>query len=752
MKKTRLFYLPTLVLVILLLVPGCSDDKKDEPPPEPPTPELPDIPVEVKMEEASVYGLVKTAQGAPLEGVKITTGDLAALTDAEGNFKLDGVATVNKRSVIRFEKSGYFTITRSGIKKDEMVVEVVMHPKGNSSISTNTTFSATSDKTLSVGAMKVEISASTVVKKDGSAYSGTVNADMLYLDPNNESFNEMMPGGDLAGIRSDNSESQLISYGMVEVSLTDDGGNALQLKKEGASVMTFPIPAGMESNPPETIPLWYFNEEAGIWVEEGVARLEGNVYVGEVAHFSWHNLDWPEDRVTLKGKVTNCNGRPVANVKVTVDQTYAYTDSKGDYSVFIPAGTSVTVEVLSKDYGFLPGTSVQVNGQSGGTTVTQNLELECPRQITGRIVNSCGDLPSAFVRCEYMYEGSRYLTIPVRTDAEGRFSLNAPNINGQAVLQVILGSGEMFTRDVTLSGGDVNVPDIDVCGSQGGTENTLVIMPENGSQANVVISSDKIQCMWVDTMMMVMAEDGRNMCVIAVNGYKGEDGTYTGMVTAGNANVLFTTEQCEVDILKKSEYVFQLSVSGAGEYMVMNPFESGNAQILGSLDAQLTLRMELKRDVEEWGELNLSGIPELFTPVQAFVQATYRSAADLIRYSVLGYTGKDRDDYSEVKSRLENAGFNRVVEEEVEEGTIGVGYRKDDVVIVVAYNAEGEQIEGIEDEFNLVVYVGDSRILEGLPAATSASVLSQKVRSEIRKIKSSPEKKRTAIEAKVRNR
>lgn len=170
-----------------------------------------------------------------------------------------------------------------------------MHEKGNSDISTSATFEANSGRLLTVGDMKVDIPAAKVVKSDGTAYTGTVNADMLYLDPNNETFNEMMPGGDLAAVRTDNSEVQLVSWGMVEVSLTDGSGQCFTMKEDGTSVMTFPIPEGMESNPPETIPLWYFNEETGMWVEEGVARLEGNVYVGEVNHFSWHNLDWPED-------------------------------------------------------------------------------------------------------------------------------------------------------------------------------------------------------------------------------------------------------------------------------------------------------------------------------------------------------------------------------------------------------------------------------------------------------------------------
>ena len=42
---------------------------------------------------------------------------------------------------------------------------------------------------------------------------------------------------------------------------------------------------------PETINLWYFDEENGYWKEEGQAIKDGNKYVAEVTHFTWWNCD-----------------------------------------------------------------------------------------------------------------------------------------------------------------------------------------------------------------------------------------------------------------------------------------------------------------------------------------------------------------------------------------------------------------------------------------------------------------------------
>jgi len=346
--------------------------------------EDPDEPVTVVMQDVALSGTVRDTDGNPLSGVRVSTGSLNATTGADGVFTFDKAGTVDKRAVIQFDKSGYFTLTRSGPKADEMNIAATLQRKGNGNASLQTSFSSAEAKTLSVAGMEVSIPASALVKADGSSYSGNVTADMFYLDPNNGDFTELMPGGDLSAIRTNNSEVQLLSYGMTEVSLTDNAGNALQMKEGASSELTFPIPDGMENNPPATIPLWYFDEDKGIWIEEGTATLRGNVYVGSVTHFSWHNLDVPAERVTIKGKVTDCEDKPVTYIKISVEQTAAVTNSKGEYSVFVPANTPVTLTVKSEDYdNYSPEKSINVPGKPGGTLVSdQNIVLPCRSQIT----------------------------------------------------------------------------------------------------------------------------------------------------------------------------------------------------------------------------------------------------------------------------------------------------------------------------------------------------------------------------------
>ena len=327
-----------------------------------------------KMQKTTLQGIVRDVSGYPLSGVRVVTGSVSATTNDEGTFSFSQAEVVKHRAVIKFEKSGYYTLTRSKVEENDMFIEAVLYPQGNSNISLQTSFEASSAKILEIGGMKVDLPASSIMRSDGSTYTGTVNADMLYLDPNNENFAGMMPGGDLAAIRTDNSEVMLISWGMTNVNLTDNAGKPLQIKNGSAAELTFPIPAGMENNPPATIPLWHFDEDKGIWIESGVATRQGNVYVGTVTHFSWVNLDVPVRLVTINGKVVDCNGEPVPYSSVKNGQTYIMTNNKGNYSGYVPENTQITLTItyFGKTY------SKDIPGKQGGTTYNvEDFQLPC---------------------------------------------------------------------------------------------------------------------------------------------------------------------------------------------------------------------------------------------------------------------------------------------------------------------------------------------------------------------------------------
>jgi len=320
-----------IATILMITFVGCKKEKSD------------DNSSKGTMQSITMQGIVSDNTGKALSGVKVTTGTASAVTGGDGKFTFSQAEVVNKRVVIKFEKTGYFTLTRSGVKQGDMFIEAVLQPTGNSDITLETTFESSEGKTLEVPkGMKVKIAPSSICYADGKPFNGKVKANMLYLDPNHENFSDMMPGGDLLALQN-NEEVLLISWGMTNVVLTDESNKPLQL--DAPAEVTYPIPDGMKNNPPPTIPLWHFDEAKGIWIHDGEATLRGDVYVGKVNHFSWSNLDEPKKRATVFGRVTYIDGKWYYWKPVKVGPNKVTTNSKGEFTTYVPENTEVEIEI-----------------------------------------------------------------------------------------------------------------------------------------------------------------------------------------------------------------------------------------------------------------------------------------------------------------------------------------------------------------------------------------------------------------------
>lgn len=63
-------------------------------------------------------------------------------------------------------------------------------------------------------------------------------------------------------------------------------GQKLQIASGKKVKMSNKVPNELLDKAPSTIPLWYFDESLGYWIEKGEAHLVNDSYVGEVGHFS----------------------------------------------------------------------------------------------------------------------------------------------------------------------------------------------------------------------------------------------------------------------------------------------------------------------------------------------------------------------------------------------------------------------------------------------------------------------------------
>ena len=387
------------IATLLALLSGCDKPKQD-------LKNCEDYICVDSVSDTYVYGFVRDADGNALEHVLVTSGEDSTLTNRSGAYSLEKCHAVNGRSVVKFENDDYFSVVRTAniIDGEARVDAVMMAQDSREGVSEVTRFYNSQGATIEVGNMKITIPANSMVyEKDRKDFSGSVFASVYYLNPKSETFTKEMPGGDMSGVTAEGKDVILLSYGMVEVTLKDSVGQKLQLKEGAESSMTFPLPDGFsEDQKYDQIPLWYFDEAKGTWMEEGVATKNGGSYVGNVKHFSWYNLDYPSTRATIRGRVLNKDGKPLPHVLVTISQTSAYSDSAGYYWAYVPQNTPVFVTVKPEDYANYTNCPIyNVNGLEAGDVYTQDVILPNMPCLHGTVTDK---------------EGQPFAGVVVRTD------------------------------------------------------------------------------------------------------------------------------------------------------------------------------------------------------------------------------------------------------------------------------------------------------------------------------------------------
>lgn len=725
-KNHSLTFVFMALLMMLMTFASCSkiqdllnegdDDDDDSGGGNPP--EL----VEGRMEDIALSGIVRDACGTPIEGVSIVSGSSVATTNTDGFFEFDQIQVVsvqNDRSVVRFSKTGYFDVVRSMDADDDAADgaswEVVMCKKENNDFTSIKTYSSSSDQTLQAGEMKIDMPQDGYkVDGTGVGYTGKVKSEMVYLDPNNERFSEMMPGGDLAAVRSDNSSAQLVSYGMTDLNMYAENGDKLQLKDGCKAKLTFPIPAGMGENPPASIPLWSFNEKTGLWEEEGSAALQGNVYVGEVAHFSWVNLDYPEKQGTVYGYVKDDTGKVLPGVRLSIGQLLASTVSKSDgyYSHEVPANTDFNITVKDLYYGGIDQkVSVKVPALSPGERRQVDITLPHLVRVYGKVMNERGD----GIRSAVWVQTEKAKTEVLQTDKDGNFNVYVPkDMKGNATVYARTYRGDEVSKDITIKDKDVYV-ELTVGGSGGVNTNVIHIFSDvlgNEEWPVPTYTSPLSGVVILDNAMMLIPEERANILMsIMVAQYDKEKTTYTDGVTAYVANQAekrqFQTMpgkemKCTVQ-RNGNDFVFSLEGNGvfwqeasdndADEQETEEKYDE-NAKLVGKMMSyQLLAAAKTLRNIKPVD----AGFPS-FTPqleAKAPLALLITESLNLGKGGAVYYNGGSSD-YQKLKNAAAKLGLTNMGEDN-EDGCMSVIFysAKKKILITLDYDS---QATGVTDK------------------------------------------------------
>jgi hypothetical protein len=415
---------------------------------------------------ANVEGRVVDDNGAPVNGATITAGTVTTSTDINGEFLITGASLPQNAGLIKVVKAGFFngfrTLHVSTSSLNYAAVQLI--PKqvsGNFVAASGGNINANNGGTIQFSSNSIVNAAS------GAVYHGNVTVSAFFLNPADAGFTDYSPGT-LRGIATDNNERGLQSFGMMLVELEGTAGEKLQVAPGNTATVNFPIAPALQGIAPATIPLWYFDENAGLWKEEGSAAKQGNNYTGNVKHFTFWNCDMPFPVINFEARYKDQNGDPLAFAKVSFtrpngETRYGFTDETGYFFATLPAGELLVMKVVDLcNTGLFTQNVGQYysNVNAGDFIVTIHTYKV---KITGTAI-TCKGAPVANGVLDVTFDGKLNRTLITN----GSFSISlsrCDNTSEEAQLSVFdIASGMQSDNvKINVTEGNINAGVISVC-------------------------------------------------------------------------------------------------------------------------------------------------------------------------------------------------------------------------------------------------------------------------------------------------
>ena len=290
-------------------------------------------------------GQVKdSSTGNGLVNVKVSLGESTTRTDENGFYTLSDLIT-SEEVVINFEKEGYL-LGSAQIQLKSL--------SGDNTTSSNYLeygmrahkYQWDYDSTGEIAGAHIDIDTSVAyTDTEGKPYNGTIAAKLTILDITSDEGKAVFPGA-FKGINTNGEMVQFDSYGLVSISLQDSNGDSISLADDEIATLGFDAVTSLEK--PDILPLWYYDYDQGLWVEEGHAELqEDGSYKGEVSHLGTWSLNRSLEATPgiYRGRILYADGTPAQDIRIhAVGNNWSSsdlsTDEDGIFEVQVIPGSS----------------------------------------------------------------------------------------------------------------------------------------------------------------------------------------------------------------------------------------------------------------------------------------------------------------------------------------------------------------------------------------------------------------------------
>jgi hypothetical protein len=244
--------------------------------------------------------------------------------------------------------------------------------------------------------------------------------------------------GDMSAVDTAAGDVFLESLGAMEVRLTHrDTGAALNLGPAQTATLTFP--ASLDVIVEDEIRGWFFDTEAGVWVEEGTGTLDvdatGTLVVRmEVEHFTWWNADRPVDRTCVRGRAVDEAGAALPGTGVFtfgldyLGKSNSTSGGDGIFEVFARPSSQVRLTAAARIGGVVvspPAIEVRTGAVVDGCVDVGDIAIDTSVArgcLRGVVENGATNQPADGI--EVAAFGRDFL-VTARTGADGAFCVGA---------------------------------------------------------------------------------------------------------------------------------------------------------------------------------------------------------------------------------------------------------------------------------------------------------------------------------------
>lgn len=331
-------------------------------------------------------------EGNPVSAVQVSIAGQTLVSDTDGFVKFNGLSQT-ATLVVSATKEGYlpqsYRLDFNGAEETATMSLYLLEQR------TPIAFTNESETIVAIDELNTSVTlpANAFTDVDGNEVTGTIQVNITPIDT--RTMGATYLGGGSA-LTDENEIVQLLSLGMIDFQFTQNG-EPLQLAASANASIEMDLvsstgPDGRVYVLGEEIEMWWFNDTAGLWVEEGTGIIiesgtspTGMKLVATVEHFTTWNWDYykAEDSASF---TINCTREgqilePTESCAVIIsgsgiEKTYSV-GAQGATAINVPPGIQFNVS------GSMRGADGNLYmGNTSFTTVTEGSDVLVPLSYT----------------------------------------------------------------------------------------------------------------------------------------------------------------------------------------------------------------------------------------------------------------------------------------------------------------------------------------------------------------------------------